>query len=126
MRAPFAVPGKVLIVDDDPAVVLSLREALTEHGVMVESAIDANGAAVLLDSHTFCGLVLDLVLRDSSGFDVLRDLERRKMLLPTIVVTEKLPAYVREMLSEEQVKLVFPKPVDTRLIASVVFGLCGL
>jgi DNA-binding response OmpR family regulator len=120
------VPGKVLVVDDDPAVVLSLREALSERGVVVESAIDATSAAVLLDSHTFCGLVLDLVLHDSSGFDVLRDLERRKMQLPTVVVTEKLPSYVREMLSEEQVKLVFPKPVDTRLVASVVFGLCGM
>ncbi|HEX7832186.1 MAG TPA: response regulator [Thermoanaerobaculia bacterium] len=120
------MPGKVLVVDDDPAVVLSLRAALGERGVIVESAADATGAAVLLDTHTFCGLVLDLVLNDSSGFDVLRDLERRKVLLPTIVITEKLPSYIREMLSEDQVKLVFPKPVDTRLVASVVFGLCGM
>jgi DNA-binding NtrC family response regulator len=116
----------VLVVDDDPAVVLSLRNALAERGVVVEDAGDATSAARLLDAHTFCGLVLDLVLKNSSGFDVLRDLERRKLELPTVVVTEKLPNYVREMLTEEQVKLVFPKPVDTRLVAAVMFGLCGV
>lgn len=120
------MPGKVLVVDDDPAVVLSLREALGKHGVVIESATNAAAAATLLDSHTFCGLVLDLVLDDSSGFDVLRDLERRQLQLPTIILTEKLPSYVREMLSEEQVKLVFPKPVDTRLVATVVVGLCEM
>jgi DNA-binding response OmpR family regulator len=120
------VPGKVLVVDDDPNVVLRIRDALNESGVAVESAASASAAAQLLDAHSFCGMVLDLVLQDSSGFDVLRELDRRKLSLPAIVITEKLPAYVREMLTEEQVKLVFPKPVDTRLIASVVLGLCGL
>jgi DNA-binding response OmpR family regulator len=123
--SPHAVPGKVLVVDDDPNVTTSIGAALREHGVAVEVATSAAAASELLDSHSFCGMVLDLVLHDSSGFDVLRDVERRKLLLPTIVVTEKLPAYVREMLSENQVKLVFPKPVDTRLIAMVVLGLCG-
>lgn len=120
------MPGKVLVVDDDPNVILTIREALAEHGVLVEGAGDAAGASRLLDTHTFCSLILDLVLDDSSGFDVLRELERRQLLLPTVVVSEKLPSYVREMLSEDQVKLVFAKPVDSRLIAAVVLGLCGV
>jgi len=118
------VPGKVLVVDDDPAIIAALQSALSEKGVLVETASSASAVSELLDSHTFCGMVLDLVLEKSSGFDVLRELERRNITIPAVVITEKLPAYVREMLNEDQVKLVFPKPVDTRLIASVVLGLC--
>ncbi|MGN6185989.1 MAG: response regulator [Thermoanaerobaculia bacterium] len=120
------MPGKVLVVDDDPSVLLSLREALNERGVSVESATDLDSAAKLLDSHQFCGMVLDLVLENSNGFDILHAIQERNIVLPTIVVSAKLPLYVREMLNEDQVKLVFPKPIDTRLVASVVLGLCGM
>lgn len=118
--------GAVLVVDDDPTVAESLRVALAKEKVIIESAVDANGACSLLDEGRFCGLVLDLVLENSSGFEVLRHIQRSGNDIPTIVVTEKLPAYVREMLAEEQVKLVFPKPVDPRLLAAVVMGLCGI
>lgn len=118
--------GAVLVVDDDVTVAESLRRALEAEDVVIESAVDATTACTMLDSGRFCGLVLDLVLADSSGFEVLRHLARKKIAIPTIVVTEKLPAYVREMLTEEMVKLVFPKPVDPRLLGAVVLGMCGL
>jgi hypothetical protein len=30
------------------------------------------------------------------------------------------------MLSEEQVKLVFPKPIEMRVLSAVILGLCGI
>ena len=118
--------GAILVVDDDVALADSLREPLASEDVQIESAVDAPSACVLLDGRTFCGLVLDLVLDDSSGFEVLRHLKKQGITIPTIVVTQKLPSYVREMLAEEQVKLVFPKPVEARLLGAVVLGLCGI
>jgi two-component system, OmpR family, KDP operon response regulator KdpE len=118
--------GAVLVVDDDVGLAESLRLTLQSADVVIESAVDAARACALLDERRFCGLVLDLVLEDSSGFEVLRHLEREKITTPTIVVTQKLPAYVKEMLSDEQVKLVFPKPVDSRLLGAVVMGMCGI
>ncbi len=118
--------GAVLVVDDDLSLVEALRRALASEDVAIESAVDAAGACALLDGRKFCGLVLDLMLEDSNGFEVLRHLEQQKITIPTIVVTQKLPSYVKEMLSEEQVKLVFPKPVDVRLLGAVVMGMCGI
>jgi DNA-binding response OmpR family regulator len=97
--------GSVLVVEDDPAVVQSLRSALSPHGVAIEWAADADGAMALLDAHQFCGMVLDLVLRSGSGFDVLHHMGAKHMNVPTVVVTNKLPSYVREMLDAEHVKL---------------------
>lgn len=119
------VPGSVLIVDDDPSIVAMLRSVLPET-VELTSAADASSARALLDSRKFCGLVLDLVLVNSDGFDVLRHMETNNISVPTVVISGKLPLYLREMLHEEQVKLVFPKPIEPRLLAAIVLGLCGM
>jgi DNA-binding response OmpR family regulator len=116
----------VLIVDDDPHVVDALRAELEARDVNVESAADVGTACALLDEQRFCGLILDVVLADGNGFDVLRHLERSGIAVPTVVITQKLPVYVREMLDEQQVKLVFPKPVESRVLSAVILGLCGL
>ena len=115
-----------LVVDDDPSLARSLSEALVGTPLGVESAADADTAIAMLTRKAYCGLVLDLVLEGSSGFDVLRYMERHDIAVPTVIVTHKLPAYVREMLDEDQVKLVFPKPVQPKLLATVVLGLCGM
>ncbi|MBV8515890.1 MAG: response regulator [Acidobacteria bacterium] len=118
--------SSVLIVDDDPTVAESLREVMNGYDISLEIATNAESAASLLDTRGYCGVVLDLVLSGGNGFDVLRHMRARGVIIPTIVITEKLPSYVREMLDEDQVKLVFPKPVEPRLLAAVVRGLCGI
>ncbi|HEX8618260.1 MAG TPA: response regulator [Thermoanaerobaculia bacterium] len=116
----------ILIVDDEPAVVDALRAVLSSYDVTVESTNNAADATALLDQKRYCGLVLDLVLENSSGFDVLHHIAKHKLFVATVVVTGKLPSYVREMLDEDHVKLVLPKPVEARLLAAVVLGLCGI
>lgn len=125
VRRTGGVAGSVLIVDDDHTVVEALRSVLPAD-VEVASAADAATATALLDERRFCGLVLDLMLENSNGFDVLRHMESKDLAVPTVVITTKLPSYVREMLDEKQVKLVFPKPVEPRLLAAIVLGLCGV
>lgn len=114
------------MVDDDPSLARSLRLALSDHQVEIGTARGAAEAIALLDGGGFCGLVLDLILENGSGFDVLEHIGRNRLVIPTVVVTERLPSYVREMLDAEHVKLVFPKPVDPRLLGAIVLGLCGI
>ena len=118
--------GVVLVVDDDLSFIDSLREALVPHDVEVAAAPDVASACALLDERPFCGLVLDIVLSEGTGFDVLRHIDRRGLTIATVVVTQKLPSYVRETLDEQHVKLVLPKPVELRLLVTVVLGLCGI
>jgi DNA-binding NtrC family response regulator len=118
--------GSVLVVDDDPALVDALRRSLLGKEIVVDSALDVATACATLVQGRYCGLVLDLALPDGSGFDVLEHMERLGVEIPTIVVTQKLPSYVREMLIQDRVKLVFPKPIESRLLAALVLGLCGV
>jgi DNA-binding response OmpR family regulator len=120
------VAGSVLIVDDDPVLVSELRTALAPYDVVVDDTDDPPGAVKLLGERKYCGMVLDLVLKDGSGFDVLHHLVKENLTVPTVVVSSKLPSYVREMLDAERVKLVFPKPVEPRLLAAIILGMCGI
>lgn len=117
---------RALLVDDDFSVGQSLLEAVASLPLSLELAHQVDAAIELLSTRTYCGLVLDLELPDGSGFDVLHFLAERKLRLPTIVITRKLPDYVRELLVADDIKLVLPKPVDASLLASALLGLCGI
>ena len=118
--------GAVLVVDDDPSLARSLRDVLEGYDLTLDAAEDAQSARTMLDSGDYCGMVLDLVLPDGTGFDVLRYTEEKSIDVSIVVVSQKLPSYVREILSETRVKLVFPKPADPRILAAVVLGMCGI
>ena len=115
----------VLIVEDDPEVIRALRGAIAGQPIDLEDASTSQAAVRILGQKRFCGIVLDLVLDGGTGFEVLNYLREHQLHVPVVVITQKLPAYVREMLSEELVKLVLPKPVEPRLLATIVMGLCG-
>jgi DNA-binding NarL/FixJ family response regulator len=133
-RASYGLPGDImaschsaLLVDDDPMVTGALREALAGHPVEIAVALDAHEAIARLDSGRFCGLILNLgVARRGSGVDVLRHMSERRLELPTVVITPKLPDDVRELAVIDQIKLVLPKPVEPSLLAAAVLGLCGI
>jgi DNA-binding response OmpR family regulator len=119
--------AKVLVVDDDPSVAEALRHALQSEPITLDVATDVPTATRYLDERHYCGMILDLVLDSSgSGFDVLHHVRQRGTPLPTVIVSSKLPDYVREMLDDQHVKLVFPKPVEPKLLAAIVMGLCGI
>ena len=77
---------RVLIVDDDPGA--RKATALLVHGDRVEivEAHSGEQALALLESEHFDCLVLDLMLPDISGFDLLDRAATRRVNLPPVVV----------------------------------------
>lgn len=79
--------GKVLIVDDDAEFGLVARSLVEVEGFsahLVSSEAEALDAAANL---SFDVVLLDLMLGETSGLDLLRTLKRRHPLLPVILVT---------------------------------------
>lgn len=78
----------ILIVEDEAAIRESLREALTRSGFTVEEAASVRQA--LEASFATVDLVLlDLMLPDGDGLDVLAAIRRDKPFLPVILLTAK-------------------------------------
>jgi len=69
--------SKILIVDDEPAIVELLEEHLQSEGYDTEHAFSGEEALVVLEKSTPDLVILDLMLPGVSGYDVLAELRRR-------------------------------------------------
>jgi DNA-binding response OmpR family regulator len=81
--------ARILVVDDDPKIRSFLVKGLTEMGMRVESAQDAKSALDLLHREPFEMVLLDVMLPDMPGWDVLSTIREEQMDTPVILVTAR-------------------------------------
>ena len=78
----------ILVVDDEPAIVQVIRDPLLREGFQVRAAGSAQAA--LEAAHDPLDLIiLDLMLPDLDGFDLLRRLRQQGLDLPVIILTAR-------------------------------------
>ena len=65
--------GRVLIVEDEPNIAESLSYLLTHSGFSVSVESDGDKAIDRLTAETPDVMILDVMLPNKSGFDILRD-----------------------------------------------------
>ena len=80
---------RVLIVEDDLVIQNGLTVGLGIHGIVAEPVSTCADALAALDTTTFDGVVLDLMLPDGSGFDVLKSLRQRGNSVPVLLLTAR-------------------------------------
>jgi two-component system, OmpR family, alkaline phosphatase synthesis response regulator PhoP len=80
---------KVLLVEDENGLVVTLTDRLTKEGYVVESASDGKTGFSLATTERFDAIILDLMLPHSSGLDVCRDLRQRGIKTPLLMLTAK-------------------------------------
>jgi HAMP domain-containing protein/signal transduction histidine kinase/DNA-binding response OmpR family regulator len=92
---------RLLVVEDNPAEQLSIRELLAYHDIQVSVAATGAEALAAITEQRFDCMVLDLRLPDMSGFEVLERLRDTPSLndLPVVVFTGK------DLSSEEDTRL---------------------
>jgi two-component system, OmpR family, alkaline phosphatase synthesis response regulator PhoP len=80
---------RVLLIEDEPGLVLTLRDRLTREGYEVESSVDGEGGLERATREVFDIVLLDVMLPRLNGFDVLRELRKRGVNTPVIMLTAK-------------------------------------
>jgi DNA-binding response OmpR family regulator len=83
------VSGRILIVEDEPALVLTLGDRLRSEGYEVEAAEDGETGARRAREGSFDLVLLDVGLPGKSGFDLLRDLRQQRVTTPVIMLTAR-------------------------------------
>lgn len=79
---------KILLVDDDPEIIESVRYALETNGYDVVIARDGNQALALAERESPDLMILDMMMPKRSGFLVLEQLRRQfELPLPVIMIT---------------------------------------
>jgi two-component system OmpR family response regulator len=88
-EAPRQRPVRVLLIEDSPLIRRHLIALLEDNaGIDVTGEVDTEAAAIAaLDSTVFDAAVVDLQLREGSGFGVLQHLHARHPDLLAIVLT---------------------------------------
>ncbi len=77
----------LLLIEDDPNIVLSLSLALTNAGFKVESASDGREGFDLANNYKYEAILLDCNLPRLSGFEIVKKLRAEKCFTPIIILT---------------------------------------
>ncbi|GAA4361707.1 response regulator [Kangiella marina] len=79
---------KLLIADDDTELCQLLQEYLSQEGFDITLAHDGESAAKLILNDTFDLMVLDVMLPNLNGFDVLKEV-RKESQIPILMLTAR-------------------------------------
>jgi two-component system, OmpR family, response regulator len=112
----------VLVVDDDPGIRLLLVTFLRRRGLRTLEARDGGEALAQMRTGHPDLAILDLMMPEVSGWDVLRVRAADPALrrIPTIVVTATNECDVAAHVLDKEVYAVIEKPFDLDALMSVV------
>ena len=123
-----SVPKKIIIVEDQPDVADLLEEMLSDDGYQVIKIHSSGGALSMIRTEKPDVVLLDIMMPDVSGLEVLRFIRREPDLqhIPVVIVSAKtLPADIRTGL-EAGASAYLTKPVDInnlrRTVAEIISG----
>jgi DNA-binding NtrC family response regulator len=85
--ATVSFKGKVLVVDDESDIRESLEDLLTSEGYSVELAPNATEGLQKIEHGSYDLVLLDLMMPDRSGMEVLQDVRQRDKETPIFMIT---------------------------------------
>jgi len=83
------VTKRVLLVEDEPGLVLTLTDRLRSEGYEVGTASDGPAGLALATRERWDLILLDVMLPGASGFDVCRDIRQKGVATPIIMLTAR-------------------------------------
>ncbi len=80
---------KILLVEDEPGLLLTLSDRLRSEGYAVESASDGPSGSKKASTGKYDLIILDVMLPGKSGLDVCRDLRQQGNTTPILMLTAR-------------------------------------
>ena len=80
---------RILLIEDEPGLVLTLTDRLTGEGYAVASATDGESGLERGTREAYDLLILDVMLPGLGGFDVCKELRRRGIATPILMLTAR-------------------------------------
>ena len=80
---------KILVIEDEPAILKGLTTSLEEEGYIVSSAMDGSAGFNLAKSQNIDLIILDVMLPNKDGFEICSDLRKEGINTPILMLTSK-------------------------------------
>jgi DNA-binding response OmpR family regulator len=81
--------AKILIIEDEEAILLALEDNLEMEGYTVESANDGEQGLSMAREGKYDLIILDIMLPRMDGFDVCKQLQQDRIMTPILMLTAK-------------------------------------
>lgn len=81
--------SKILLVEDEPGLVLTLTDRLRSEGYSVEALYDGINAVERASHDHFSLIILDVMLPGKGGFEVCQELRQRGFATPILMLTAR-------------------------------------
>jgi CheY-like chemotaxis protein len=119
---------RILVVDDDVGICLSMKEILSNTGCSVETAGDGSEALACLDAAEFDLLLTDVVMPKMDGHELYLALQKIRPELPVLMMTAF--HYDKDhIIKRSRMKglegVIFKKPVDPERLRQVIAETVG-
>jgi DNA-binding response OmpR family regulator len=114
---------RALVVEDDPAIRRLLQKLLSRLEIAIDLAGDGRTAIEKLSSGSYSVIVLDLMVPEVNGFEVVEFIKSRKIPTPVAVVSA-VSQQALTRLDLDVVKLVISKPFDVDEFTKAIMVLC--
>mgnify|MGYP000178631864 CR=1 FL=1 len=80
---------KILIVEDDIKISNFLVKGLKEEGYVIDTSFDGEEALYLIEEFSYDIILLDVMIPTINGFDVCKEVRRKNINTPIIMLTAK-------------------------------------
>ena len=84
---------RVLIVDDDQAILTMLNKVIRSNGIETDSVTSGEGALKKIGEETYDLILRDVTMHGMDGFDVLKVIRQRGIKVPVILVSGRKEDY---------------------------------
>lgn len=82
-------PKRILLVEDEPGLVLTLTDRLKAEGYVVDSVTDGDLAVAKALEESFDLVILDVMLPGKNGFDICQELRQKGFEVPVLFLTAR-------------------------------------
>ena len=83
------VQRRILLVEDEDSLILTLRDRLVSEGYETSVAMDGDTAVQTATRKSFDCILLDVALPKKNGFDVCREIRQRGVQTPVLMLTAR-------------------------------------
>ncbi len=80
---------RILVVEDDKGVARFIKKGLEEQGFTADVAFDGDEGIYLGTTESYALIILDIMLPETNGFEVLKTIRKRGLGTPVIILTAK-------------------------------------
>jgi DNA-binding response OmpR family regulator len=103
---------KILVVDDEKAIISLLEQAFSRQGYEVRSALDAETALEILENETIYVMFFDLNLPGMNGIELCREIKKRRPVSVIYAITGYASLFELADCRDAGFEDYFKKPVN--------------